>query len=117
MDKRVNGVRDSKLLTERNRELLFHRIADWCSRVVRRRRQPTRSATSWAWLRRRRWPRAAPSKALGARSPTPRWWTASGNFVAPHVSHVEMRVKADRTCLSVAAASVLAKVTRDRHHA
>ena len=36
------------------------------------------------------------------------------NFVAPHVSHVEMRVKADRTCLSVAAASVLAKVTRDR---
>ena len=36
------------------------------------------------------------------------------NFVAPHVSVVEMRVKADLHCLSVAAASILAKVTRDR---
>ena len=36
------------------------------------------------------------------------------NFVAPHVPNVEMRVKADLHCLSVAAASILAKVTRDR---
>jgi ribonuclease HII len=36
------------------------------------------------------------------------------DFVSPLVSHVEMRVKADRICLSVAAASILAKVTRDR---
>ena len=29
-DKRVNGVRDSKMLTENNREFLFDRIAAWC---------------------------------------------------------------------------------------
>jgi ribonuclease HII len=36
------------------------------------------------------------------------------NFLTGAVPHVEMRVKADRTCLAVAAASILAKVTRDR---
>ncbi|MEO7370559.1 MAG: ribonuclease HII, partial [Ilumatobacteraceae bacterium] len=36
------------------------------------------------------------------------------NFVGSGVAHVEMRVKADLHCLSVAAASILAKVTRDR---
>ena len=29
-DKRVNGVRDSKLLTEAEREKLFDRVAGWC---------------------------------------------------------------------------------------
>src|SRR5512140_3119799 len=29
-EKRVNGVRDSKLLSEANRERLFDRIAAWC---------------------------------------------------------------------------------------
>ena len=29
-EKRVLGVRDSKMLTERERERLFDRIADWC---------------------------------------------------------------------------------------
>ena len=36
------------------------------------------------------------------------------DFVSPHVGHVERRVKADARCLSVAAASILAKVVRDR---
>ena len=36
------------------------------------------------------------------------------DFVSPIVANVEMRVKADRHCLSVAAASILAKVVRDR---
>src|SRR5215210_5909978 len=29
-DRRVNGVRDSKVLTEAGREFLFDRIAGWC---------------------------------------------------------------------------------------
>ena len=29
-ERRVNGVRDSKQLSEARRELLFDRIADWC---------------------------------------------------------------------------------------
>lgn len=36
------------------------------------------------------------------------------DFISPHISRVIAEVKADTTCLSVAAASVLAKVTRDR---
>ena len=37
------------------------------------------------------------------------------DFVSPLVDEVVMQVKADRECASVAAASVLAKVSRDRH--
>ncbi|MDQ3107431.1 MAG: ribonuclease HII, partial [Actinomycetota bacterium] len=29
-DRRVNKVRDSKMLTELERERLFDRVADWC---------------------------------------------------------------------------------------
>lgn len=36
------------------------------------------------------------------------------DFVSPHVGHALTEVKADATCLSVAVASVLAKVSRDR---
>ncbi len=36
------------------------------------------------------------------------------DFVSPAVPHVEMAVKADLRCLSVATASILAKVVRDR---
>ena len=36
------------------------------------------------------------------------------NFVAPHAREVMLEVKADADCVSVAAASVLAKVSRDR---
>ena len=36
------------------------------------------------------------------------------DFVSPHVGHVARRIKADARCLSVAAASILAKVVRDR---
>ncbi len=30
-DKRVNGVRDSKMLTERGREQIFAKVAGWCT--------------------------------------------------------------------------------------
>ncbi|MCU1346761.1 MAG: rnhB, partial [Acidimicrobiia bacterium] len=31
VDKRIVGVRDSKMLTEANRERLFDKIANWCA--------------------------------------------------------------------------------------
>src|SRR5580765_618576 len=31
VDRRVNGVRDSKMLTEAERERLFNRVAAWCT--------------------------------------------------------------------------------------
>ena len=64
-DRRVNGVRDSKMLTEAERELLFDRIAGWCVGVGRRAARRRRSATSWAWPRRSGWPPAGRSTALG----------------------------------------------------
>ena len=39
-DTRVLGVRDSKMLTEDERERLFDRIAGWCYGLVGRRREP-----------------------------------------------------------------------------
>jgi len=59
-DRRVNGVRDSKMLTEAGREFLFNRIAGWCDAglwVVRR----SPNATSWAWPRHSAWPPVGPS--------------------------------------------------------
>jgi ribonuclease HII len=60
--------------------------------------------------------RLAAQRALGALGVVPDAAVVDGkwNFVAPHVRHVEMKIKADAYCLSVAAASILAKVTRDR---
>jgi len=52
-------------------------------------------------------------EALGVR-PDAAVVDGKWNFMTGTVPHVEMRVKADRSCLAVAAASILAKVTRDR---
>ena len=112
-DKRVLGVRDSKMLTEDERERLFDRIAGWCLAWsvgavepggVRRARHD-RGADAW---------RAGVRSTGSASSPTSPSTDGKWNFVSPCVRRVEMRVKADRDCLSVAAASILAKVVRDR---
>ncbi len=60
--------------------------------------------------------RLAARRALAGLGVTPDAAVVDGkwNFVGADVAHVELRVKADLTCLSVAAASILAKVTRDR---
>jgi ribonuclease HII len=110
--KRVNGVRDSKLLTEDNREFLFDRIASWCEAwAVGGASQEECDELGMTAAQKLATKRAI--EGLGVRPDAAivdgRW-----NFVSPHVGHVKMRVKADMTCLSVAAASVLAKVTRDR---
>jgi ribonuclease HII len=60
--------------------------------------------------------RLATRRALAGLGLTPDAAVVDGrwNFVGSAVGHVELRVKADMKCLSVAAASILAKVTRDR---
>lgn len=111
-EKRVNGVRDSKMLTENNREFLFDRIAAWCDAwAVGGASQEECDELGMAAAQ-----KLAAHRAIDALGVRPDAAVVDGkwNFVSPHVRHVEMRVKADRYCLSVAAASVLAKVTRDR---
>jgi len=111
-DKRVNGVRDSTALTETNREILFDRIAGWCDTwAVGAASQEECDELGMAAAQ-----KLAARRALEQLTVAPDVAVVDGtwNFVAPHVPHVEMRVKADLYCLSVAAASILAKVTRDR---
>lgn len=111
-DRRVNGVRDSKLLTERDRERLFDRLAGWCSHwAVGAASQEECDELGMAAAQRLAARRAI--EALGVR-PDAAVVDGKWNFVAGEVAHVEMRVKADLHCLPVAAASILAKVTRDR---
>lgn len=111
-DKRVNGVRDSKMLTENNRERLFDRVAGWCDTwAIGAASQEECDELGMADAQ-----RLAARRALAGLSVRPDAAVVDGkwNFLAGQVPHVEMRVKADMHCLSVAAASILAKVTRDR---
>lgn len=112
VDTRVNGVRDSKLLSEARREELFDRIADWC--------------VSWSvgsvshdecdQLGMSAAQKLAARRAVDGLSVVPDAAVTDGrwDFVSPAVGTVELAVKADLRCLSVATASVLAKVVRDR---
>jgi ribonuclease HII len=111
-DRRVNGVRDSKLLTEEERERLFDRIAGWC----------TAWAVGWATQAECDELGMTPAQKLAARraiaglgvEPDAAVVDGRWDFMDGAVPCVERRVKADLHCLSVAAASILAKVTRDR---
>lgn len=111
-DRRVNGVRDSKVLTERDRERLFDRVAGWCRAWgVGVASQDECDELGMAAAQRLAARRALDAMGLraGAAIVDGTW-----DFVSPHVPHVERRARADATCLPVAAASILAKVTRDR---
>ncbi len=111
-DRRVNGIRDSKMLTEPDRERLFDRIAAWCEAWG----VGTASQVECDELGMAAAQRLATRRAVEALGVVPDAAVSDGkwDFVSPCVAHVEMRVKADRHCLSVAAASILAKVVRDR---
>jgi ribonuclease HII len=109
-DRRVYKVRDSKLLTGREREALFDRIAGWC--------------TAWGVghashvecdeLGMSEAQRLAARRALEALGLAPDRVLLDGkwDFVGGGIS--QRIVRGDARCLTIAAASILAKVTRDR---
>lgn len=107
---RVNGIRDSKLLSPARRDLLFDRIDSWaqCWAVGHA------SESECDDLGMSEAQRLAARRAIDAlERPVDRVLVdGSWNFVdwLPSLAIV----KGDRTCLSIAAASVLAKVVRDR---
>ena len=109
---RVLGVRDSKMLSETERERLFDRVGSWCvSWAVGAASQQECDGLGMAAAQ-----KLATRRAVEALTVVPDAALVDGNwdFVGDAVAHVERRVKADAFCLSVAAASILAKVTRDR---
>jgi len=109
--RRVYGVRDSKMLPEDRREALFDRVAGWCSTWAVG-AATSWSATPWAWPKHNGWRRGVPWRAWG-RCPT--WCFSTGNWDFVGTGNTVRIVRGDARCLSIAAASMLAKVTRDRH--
>jgi len=107
-DRRVYKIRDSKMLTEIEREAMFERVAGW--------------ARAWAVghatheecdeLGMSEAQRLAARRAIGGLGLVPDQVIVDGNW--DFVGGARRVVGGDRISLSVAAASILAKVTRDR---
>ena len=129
----LGGVRDSKQLSEMQREEMFDHVAANCLRwsigaasalecdqlgmVAAQRLATARGFAALAGasvdvaIVDGRWDFVASVDvaSVDAAIVDGRW-----DFVAPHAREVMLEVKADADCVSVAAASVLAKVSRDR---
>jgi ribonuclease HII len=109
----LGGVRDSKQLSELQREEIFDQVAARCVRWS----IGAASALECDQLGMVEAQRLATARGFAALSVPSvdvaiidgRW-----DFVSPHARKVLVEVKADADCVSVAAASVLAKVSRDR---
>lgn len=109
-DRRVNGVRDSKALTETERERLYGRVAGWCRAWSVGHASPAEcDALGMSQAQ-----RLAARRALAALGVTPTAVLLDGRWDFVGAGTTRLIVKGDATCLSISAASVLAKVTRDR---
>lgn len=107
-DRRVYKIRDSKMLTEDEREAMFDRIASWCQVWA----VGHASHEECDELGMSDAQRLAAQRALDALGVTPDHVLVDGKW--DFVGGAIRIVRGDRTSLSIAAASILAKVTRDR---
>ena len=109
--KRVYGVRDSKMLTEERREILFERVAGWCEAwAVGAASQVECDSLGMAAAQ-----RLATQRAFAGLGLTADAVLIDGNWDFAGTGNVVRIVHGDACCLSIAAASILAKVTRDRY--
>ncbi len=118
--RRVYGVRDSKMLDEHRREGLFDRLGEWCVAWAVGHASPDEcDALGMSAAQRLAAGRAL--RSLGMR-PDCVLIDGSWDFVglnrpgaaADRRPVTQRIVRGDATCLSIATASILAKVTRDR---
>ncbi len=109
-DKRVNKIRDSKQLTEPEREALFGRIADWCvTWSVGHASEEECDELGMSEAQ-----RLAARRALDDLGVPVDRVLLDGNWDFVGGGITRRIVKGDATCLSISAASILAKVSRDR---
>jgi len=109
-DRRVYKVRDSKLLTEAEREALFERISAWCRAwAVGHASHEECDALGMADAQ-----RLAARRAIEGLGLEPDHVVVDGNWDFVGGGRTQRMIGADARCLSVAAASILAKVSRDR---
>jgi ribonuclease HII len=112
-DKRVYKIRDSKMLTEAEREAMFERIASWCvTWAVGHASQDECDTLGMSAAQRLAADRALAGLGLPAEGIDKVVLDGKWDFVG-RGSTIKL-VKGDARCLSIAAASILAKVTRDR---
>ena len=108
--KRVYGVRDSKMLTELRREQLFDRVAGWCRAwAVGHASSAECDALGMSDAQ-----RLAARRALDGLGLDPDQVLLDGKWDFVGLGTTTRIVKGDAKCLSIATASILAKVSRDR---
>ncbi len=109
-DRRVYKVRDSKLLTEVERERLYDRVAGWCRAwAVGHASQAECDALGMSAAQ-----KLAAQRAIEGLGVVPDEILVDGTWDFVGAGRARRVVKGDATCLSIATASILAKVTRDR---
>lgn len=107
---RLNGIRDSKLLDEATRERLFPKIAEWC--VAWSVGHASHAECDELGMSEAQ--RLAARRALEALGVEPDHILLDGRWDFVGRANSRAIVKGDLTCLSIATASIIAKVTRDR---
>ena len=108
--RRVYKIRDSKLLTEPEREALFGRVVDWVDGwAVGHASNAECDELGMADAQ-----RLAADRAIRRLAVTPDAILVDGNWDFVGRPGVRLLVKGDRSSLSIATASIVAKVTRDR---
>jgi ribonuclease HII len=111
-DRRVYRVRDSKMLAEAERERLFPRLAGWCAAwAVGHASQQECDDLGMSAAQ-----KLAARRAVDGLGVTPDAVLVDGSWDFVGVKGVAATriVRGDASCLSIATASILAKVTRDR---
>jgi len=109
----LGGVRDSKQLSELQREEIFDQVAARCVRWSIGAASAL-ECDELGMVEAQRLATARGFAALAIASVDVAIVDGRWDFVSPHARKVLVEVKADADCVSVAAASVLAKVSRDR---
>jgi ribonuclease HII len=109
-DRRIYKIRDSKMLTEPEREAMFDRVGEWCR--------------AWAIglathiecdeLGMSAAQKLAARRAIDGLGLSPDRVLVDGSWDFVGGGITQTLVKGDATCVSIAAASILAKVSRDR---